>query len=140
MKKIVLISCVKTKQEYKAKACDLYISHWFKLARRYAENQKPDDIFILSAKYGLLDLETEIEPYDVTLKEMTSAQRKEWANGVAAQLKEKTDVKNDHFVFLAGEVYRENLINHIEDEHYEIPMKGLRSGEQKQFLKRHLNE
>ncbi|MGD1087334.1 MAG: DUF6884 domain-containing protein [Verrucomicrobiota bacterium] len=132
MKTIVLISCVKTKRS-KAKAGDLYISPWFKLALRYTRNQNPDAIFILSAKYGLLDLETEIERYDVTLKEMTSAQRKEWANGVAAQLKEKTDVKNDHFIFLAGQIYRDNLMAHIRD--YKIPMKGLGIGKQLQFLK-----
>jgi hypothetical protein len=139
MKKIVLLSCVSKKRQHKTKAGDLYdVSLWFKLALRYARNQNPDAIFILSAKYGLLDLDTEIEPYNITLNRMTSAQRKEWANGVAAQLKEKADVKNDHFIFLAGQKYRENLVGHI--GYYRIPMVGLGIGKQLQFLKRHLNE
>ncbi len=138
MMKIVLLSCVSKKQQYKTKASDLYISCWFKLALRYARDQKPDAIFILSAKYGLLDLDTEIEPYNNTLNKMASAQRKEWAELVIAQLKEKTDVENDHFIFLAGQKYRENLIGHIED--FKIPMKGLGIGKQLQFLKRHPNE
>lgn len=138
MKKIVLISCVKKKRQHKAKASDLYDSPWFKLALRYARNQNPDSIFILSAEHGLLDLDTEIERYNTTLNKMKSAEREKWANRVVAQLKEKTDVKNDHFVFLAGQKYREKLISHIED--YVIPMKDLGIGKQLQFLKRHLDE
>jgi hypothetical protein len=138
MKKIVLLSCVSKKRQHKTKASDLYISPLFVLALQYARNQNPDAIFILSAKYGLLNLDTEIEPYDITLNKMPSAQRKEWAKGVAAQLKERADVGNDNFVFLAGQKYRENLIPHI--RHYEIPMEGLRIGKQLQFLSRFLNE
>lgn len=45
--------------------------------------------------------------------QMSRAQRKEWANRVVAQLKAKVDIDHDHFVFLAGRKYRENLIPHI---------------------------
>jgi uncharacterized protein DUF6884 len=138
MKKIVLLSCVSKKRQHKTKASDLYTSPLFRFALQYARNQKPDAVFILSAKYGLLDLDTEIEPYDITLNKMTSAQRKEWAKEVAAQLKKRADVEIDHFVFLAGQKYRENLISHIGN--YEIPMEGLGIGKQLQFLKRFLNE
>jgi len=138
MKKIVLLSCVSKKRQHRTKAGDLYISPLFRFALQYARNQNPDAIFILSAKYGLLDLDTEIEPYDITLNKMTSAQRKEWANEVVVQLKEKTDVNDDHFIFLAGQNYRENLTSHI--KHREIPMEGLGIGKQLQFLKRFLNE
>lgn len=134
MKKIVLLSCGRKKRQHKTKASDLYIGSLFKLALQYARNQNPDAIFVLSAKHGLLDLDTEIEPYDKTLNKMISAERKEWAKAAAAQLNERTDVENDHFVFLAGQKYREHLIPHI--SHYKIPMEGLRFGEQLQFLKR----
>ncbi len=58
-------------------------------------------IYILSAKYGLLDLDTEIEDYNVTLKIMQSDEIKSWAKKVLEQLAAKTNLKQDHFVFLA---------------------------------------
>ena len=138
MKKIILLACVGKKQQQKTKASNLYISNWFKLALSYAKILKPDCIFILSAKYGLLDLDIEIEPYNFTLNKMTSAERKDWADKVVDQLKEKTDVENDRFVFLAGQKYRENLISQLKN--YEIPLKNLAIGKQLQRLKVLLHE
>lgn len=62
MKKIVLISCVSQKRSHRSKAKDLYISALFKKNLAYARRLNPDAIYILSAKYGLVDLETEIDP------------------------------------------------------------------------------
>lgn len=79
MRTIVLISCVSKKQAHKAKVKDLYISPLFRKNLAYAQKLKPDMIYILSAKYGLLDLDTEIEPYDLTLNNMPSNEIKSWA-------------------------------------------------------------
>lgn len=133
MAKIVLISCVKEKLPYKSKAKDLNVSPYFKGNFKYAKSMNPDKIFILSAKYGLLDPEMEIEPYDVTLKNMSSKERREWADNVLARIKKEADLQNDEFVFLGGEKYRENLLPHISN--YQIPMEGLRQGEQLHYLK-----
>ena len=43
MKKIVLISCVKTKLPHKAKAKDLYISSLFRYNLKFARQIKPDE-------------------------------------------------------------------------------------------------
>ena len=67
MKQIVLISCVSRKGNKKAKAKDLYKGPLFTNSLAYGESLNPDKIFVLSAFYHLLDLDTEIEPYDVTL-------------------------------------------------------------------------
>lgn len=79
MKKAVLISCVSKKLPHKAKAKDLYISPLFKLNLAYAQSLNPDVIYILSAKYVLLDLDAEIEPYDETLNNISSSQVRAWA-------------------------------------------------------------
>jgi cytoplasmic iron level regulating protein YaaA (DUF328/UPF0246 family) len=133
MKKITLISCVSKKLENKARAEDLYISNLFKLSLEYARKQNPDDIFILSAKYGLLALDDEIEPYDETLNTMKINQRKNWAREVVKQLKAKADLDKDHFIILAGKKYREFLTSHLKS--YEIPLEGLSIGKQLKFLK-----
>ena len=67
MANIILISCVSKKLNKKARAKDLYISPLFKFNLRYAKSLKPNKIFILSAKYGLVPLEKEIDPYNQTL-------------------------------------------------------------------------
>lgn len=119
MKRIILISCVSKKRTRKSKAKDLYISALFKKNLQYAWQQKPDQIFILSAKYGLVTLDEEIEPYDLTLKRMPASEVKQWAAKVTHQLAEHTDLQEDLFVFLAGAIYRKYLIPHL--AHVEIP-------------------
>lgn len=132
MKKIVLISCVSKKTPHRAKAKDLYISPLFVGNLRYARNLKPDGIFILSAKYGLLELDREIEPYDTTLKDMSSTQAKVWADKVIEQLRQQADLQSDHFIFLAGERYRKYLAPHFKS--YEVPLQGMPIGKQLQYL------
>jgi hypothetical protein len=134
MSKIVFISCVSEKLPYKSKAKDLYVSNLFKGNLKFAKSMNPDKIFVLSAKYGLLDLEMEIEPYDKTLNNMPSKERMEWADNVIDQIKKEADLNKDEFIFLAGERYREYLLPHTSN--YQIPLKGMTIGKQLQFLKR----
>ena len=135
MKRIILISCVSKKLPHKARARDLYISPLFKLNLKYAQRLKPNKIFILSAKYGLLPLETEIKPYDLTLIKMSAKEIRKWAERVLQELERKSDLNKDEFIFLAGEKYRRYLIPSI--KHYKIPLEGLSIGKQLQYLKRH---
>ena len=90
-------------------------------------------IFILSAKYGLVDLNEEIKPYDKTLNNMNSKEIKEWANKVVNQLNKITNLENDEFIFLAGDKYRKYLTHNLKN--YKIPLKGLGIGKQLQYLK-----
>ena len=132
-RRIVLISCVKEKMPRRAKARDLYTSTYFKLNLKYARKLQPDDIFVLSAKHGLLSLEREIEPYEHTLNNMRSAEIKAWASGVLGQLNATCRMDETEFIFLAGETYRKHLLPHM--KHSVIPLKGLLIGEQRQKLK-----
>lgn len=65
--KIALIACCKKKKESQCRACEMYQSTLFKLSYKYAEKTGCDEIYILSAKYGLLDKDKIIAPYDETL-------------------------------------------------------------------------
>lgn len=96
---------------------------------------KPDRIFILSAKYGLLQLETEKKPYDLTLNKMSVKEIKRWAERVLMELEKEADLNKDEIIFLAGERYRRYLIPSI--KHYKIPLERLSIGKQLQYLKRH---
>ena len=136
MRRIALISCVSKKRTTRARAAELYTSPLFRLNLQYARKLKPDAIFILSAKHGLLDLDDEVEPYNVTLNKMDVGQRMAWASKVIRQLQKHCDLRYDHFIILAGERYRRYLLPHLVS--YEIPLKGLPIGKQLQYLKRQL--
>jgi len=132
-RQVVLLSCVKRKGRFRAKSQDLYESDLFRKSLGYAHSLAPDAIYILSAKYHLLDLHREIEPYDETLNAMGIAEVKDWANVVLRQLGEVADLSNDLFTFLASERYRRFLLPHLPN--HKVPMQGLRIGQQLQFLK-----
>ena len=133
MQRIVLLSCVSKKLDTKSRARDLYVSPLFRYALKYAESLDTDKIFILSAKYGLVGLDEEIEPYELTLNGMKSIEKKVWADNVLKQLASECDLDNDEFVFLAGENYRKYMVPHIKN--YNVPMQGLGIGKQLKFLK-----
>lgn len=111
---------------------DLYISPLFRKSLAYARSLKPDKIFILSAKHGLLPLTKEIVPYDLTLNNFKAKELKEWAEGTLGQLRQEADPDRDRFIFLAGAKYRKHLLPGIKN--HEIPLKGLAIGKQLQFL------
>ena len=100
--RIALISCVAKKRDVPSTAKAMYVSPLFKGAYRYAKKIKADRIFILSAKYGLLEEDDSIEPYNETLNTKPVAEVKMWAERVLTLLSEKTDLQKDEFVFLAG--------------------------------------
>jgi len=132
-KKVVLISCVSKKLSQRSKVRDLYISSLFKSNLKYAEKLRPDKIYVLSAKYGLLSLNDEIAPYNQTLNEMTTAEVKSWATEVLRQLRRVSEIENTNFIFLAGDRYRKYLLPEL--NYYAIPLQGLRIGEQLSKLK-----
>ena len=129
-----LLSCVKKKRHVRSLAADLYVSTLFKFGYKYAMNRNVDQIYILSAKYGLLHPNTEVDPYEVTLNNMSGSEIKKWGVAVLAQLRQVADLSGDRFLILAGEKYRRELLPAMAN--YEIPMEGLGLGQQIAWLKK----
>lgn len=134
MKTVYLVSCVSKKSSGPSAAKDLYTSDWFLKARSYVE-KRDGAWFILSAKYGLLDPDQKIEPYEVTLNNMSVSARRDWAQNVLKAL-ETLIGPEDRLVILAGARYREFLTERLESLCAEVvvPMEGLRIGEQLAWL------
>ena len=85
MKTVILIACGKDKKKEASKAKDLYQGSYFKKTLEYTyilSKQYKADIYILSAKYGLLELNTIINPYNFTLNDVDKMYKKKWAYGV----------------------------------------------------------
>jgi len=131
---ICLVACASKKLPFAAQARNLYDSALFKKSRAWAENGF-DRWFVLSAKHGLVEPDTALEPYDLTLNELGVAERRAWAFRVWEVLLRFVG-SGDAFTFLAGKRYRESLAPWLQAEGVRIlvPLEGLRIGEQLQRL------
>jgi len=140
MSKVVLVSCSAGKESQAAPAEELYNSDLFKKQLEYAKKlTNPNDIYIISAKYHLIPLRAKIEPYNMTLKDMSADERQNWSDTVLSQLTKKGyDLQKDKFVILAGNSYRQYLEPHMKN--VEVPFSGLRIGQQKKALLQKLKE
>lgn len=133
MKHIALIACASNKLDEPAPARELYQSALFRKSLSYVrEVLEPDSAFVLSAKHHVLPLDQVVEPYDLTLNEMSAAQVHEWSRRVLEQLTTVANPEEDRFTVLAGRKYRKHLIPELVN--VDVPMEGLRIGEQLQFL------
>ncbi len=132
---LYLVSCVNKKAPISRRAKNLYISPWFSKAKTYVETTK-QRWFILSAKYGLVEPNCKINPYDKSMNSMPTIERQEWAVDVFRELRlHIADI--DTIYFLAGQRYREFLVPKLRDcdeLNICVPMEGLRIGEQLRWL------
>jgi cytoplasmic iron level regulating protein YaaA (DUF328/UPF0246 family) len=137
---VCLVSCVGAKQATAAAAKDLYRSDWFTKARSYAEGLG-DHWFILSAKHGLVRPHEVIAPYEQTLNTMGVSERRRWARLVERQMDHQMPDAG-RIVVLAGQRYREFLMEYLRRraDMVEVPMEGLRIGEQLSWLGGHTGD
>lgn len=152
MRNLILISCSSQKSAAAGKAKDLYQSDLFRKSFEYAKQQlaplwiqnlSPDhnQIFILSAKYGLLNPHSFIFPYDESLNFMTPEKQQLWSNIVFRQLQDEYPGHEypSQIFFLCGQNYRKHLLPLVADHFYrsdiKTPLAGLGIGQQKQWLK-----
>jgi hypothetical protein len=132
--RIALISCSSKKQSHPCKAMEMYsASPLFTKAFSYC-CKNYDKVYILSAKYGLLDPEEIIEPYDTNLNTISKKARSQWAELVVSQVKKEQQQNRlrdvELFAFHAGRKYRRNLITHLEEiAPCEVPLEGMGIGE-----------
>jgi hypothetical protein len=116
-------------------------SDLFRKAYSYAAKNY-DFVAILSAKYGLLFPDDKIEPYDLTLSNMNSQQRKEWSEKVFNQMNERLKLKEiDKVFFHTGTKYREYPIPLLKDMDitWEVPLEHLGIGKQLRWYKEQLD-
>jgi hypothetical protein len=65
---IVIIPCGAKKLDHRTRAGSLYVGAYFRACKRAAFVLAPQSqILILSARYGLLGLDDEVEPYDLRM-------------------------------------------------------------------------
>ncbi|SEN77882.1 DUF6884 domain-containing protein [Actinacidiphila rubida] len=61
---LIVVPCGARKLDHRARAGEMYVGSYHRACRRAAASLRPDRLVILSARYGLLDPDDEIDPYD----------------------------------------------------------------------------
>jgi hypothetical protein len=97
---IYLVACGKEKVQHSIKARGMYTGSYFKACLKYAESQSNDGIFILSAKYGLVELEEIIQPYDLVIGDDGSVN----TDYIKSQATEK-GILYENIIVLGGKKY-----------------------------------
>ncbi|MBM7554524.1 hypothetical protein JOC33_003462 [Thalassobacillus pellis] len=100
-----------------------------------------DAWFILSAKYGLLEPDTVIEPYDVSVNQLHTSARKTWSHSVLAQVM-AFPTPISRIDFYAGRPYREQLMHDLELRGIpcQTPLQGKGIGEQLRYYALHTQD
>lgn len=133
MSKIVLLMCGLKKKQTRTTAKDMYTSDRFRKSLEYAFKLTDSrNVYILSAQYGLLELETVIDNYDKSLYSFSHEEKTLWAKKVLNQLKIKTNIENDIYVFLTDDDYNEYLVPLLKN--IDLPLKGLGPNQHKEWF------
>lgn len=137
--RVGLVGCVKGKRGVALPARELYTSALFVGRRRYVE-RTCDRWFVLSAKHGLVDPDTVLEPYEETLKDASESRRRQWSQGVLQDLERRIGVLSGAvFEAHAGAAYLDHgLAVGLQQRGavVERPTEGLQFGKQLAFYKR----
>lgn len=130
---IVFIGCGATKMKNACKARKMYVGNYVQLCLAYAQTfTTQDNIYILSAKYGVLPLEKVIEPYNKTLNNMNIEEKQDWKNMVIKQLEEMNINKDTEVVFICGTNYYTLLEDYFTNYKLPLPKQGI--GVQQHFM------
>lgn len=134
--RIALIGCGASKAPVTSAARELYRSQLFRASLRWAL-MHCDRAFVLSAKHGLLDLDTLVEPYDQALPR-DRAGREAWGSRVGAQIVAAVGEVEATLVCLAGEKYADAISFDSPEWEYgwEEPLRGLEIGQRLSWFKR----
>lgn len=136
--RVAIISCSKNKQKGTHPAQELYNSPLFKASIAHALKNF-DQVYILSAKYGLIHPEARIRSYDMSLKRMSGEKRHRWAQMTAAQMLDRIPHGSEIY-FFCGKIYREKIMSFpIMQKKFRLyaPLKGLSIGKQLQWFRSH---
>lgn len=126
---IAFIGCSARKNSVPCCAMHMYKGTLFKKSLAYCKEKKYK-IYILSAQYGLLNLEHVISPYEKTLNTMTKQEIKDWSIKVLRQMKAEGICDQDHLIFFTGEKYHRHFAG-------EKPLAGLSIGKMLSWFNAH---
>lgn len=110
---VALVGCGSAKRPVRSKARDLYTGALFEATLAYALTLTPHT-FIVSARHGLLDLDTEIAPYDFTIADLGGKRdRVAWGERVVNAVEGRFRRQLPAVTLLMGDTYAQYLRGNI---------------------------
>lgn len=143
MAKVALIACSEKKLPHAAQVKNLYTGERFRLALEWTKRNDVDNVFVLSARHGLLALDEVREPYDESLAGKTPDELLDWGRDACKKLTMYVAGVIDEVIVLAERAYAEPLRPYLEYREQqprggaprvEYPLVGKSEAEQKAFL------
>ncbi|MDP9462034.1 MAG: hypothetical protein M3Q22_17845 [Actinomycetota bacterium] len=128
--RMVLVGCSGSKAASPRPAAELFTGVAFGKARDFARGSGAP-WYVLSAKWGLLDPDEVVAPYDVYLGDRPAQYRAAWGTWVVAQLAGRHDLRGAVVEVHAGEAYCRPLAGPLAAAGATLhqPLAGLRQGE-----------
>lgn len=112
--RIALVGCGARKLDGAHPAGELYIGPLFRGGLEYALARYPrEQVLVLSARHGLLSLDTVAASYNLHLGELDAETREAWAGGVARELRRLFPVESASVEVLASALYVDTLRPHL---------------------------
>lgn len=129
----VLVGCGKAKASARCAARLLYTGGLFRASYRYGVRvaaERGGSMAIVSARYGLVNPDAEIDPYDATLADRSKAERALWAERILSEVAIGAPARLE-LVLLMGATYAEPLKAAAEARGFTCiePLRGLELGE-----------
>jgi hypothetical protein len=156
---VYLVGCGKSKLSRPAAARHLYTGTLFRRSLGYAEARAQEDggdVFILSARYGLLNPGQTVAPYDLALGSLPKRERAHWGERVVRQICDAyligrpSELWRLRFCILAGAAYADAVVAALEvsTQPYgalatppvEQPLRGMGIGQRLAWLGSRLEE
>lgn len=138
---LYIVACTRQKVWGRLPARELYAtSDWFTKARDHIEARNAPWL-IISARYGLVDPEQEIDPYEQPLEGLSPKGYRELTRLVDDQIRER-GLQGHRCVLFAGTHYRELLTPRLKARFgvIDTPLEHLGIGEQKRWFVVHQGE
>lgn len=106
--KIALVGCCKPKLQKPAPARELYLSRLFTLSLKLAERDH-DHAYVVSAEYGLVDLDRVISPYDKRMSDIGKEWKAVWGSQIWSSIMERHPKAPRAITFLCGADYADPI-------------------------------
>ncbi len=129
-----LVVCSRIKADRARPARELYVSPLFRAARAYAERHYAQWL-ILSARHGVVEPDTVVDPYDLSLRRLSARERELWGNRVAVELTDRFPAGTVLW-FHAGVLYRDAIASVVPHQ-VRCPVASLGIGQQLAWYRRH---
>lgn len=139
---VYLVGCGKTKARRASPGKELYTGNLFRAAREHAE-RNGSTWRIISARYGLLNPENRVKPYNLTLRQFSEFERLQWAQAVCGSLVYELRDAGERpieVVVLAGADYAGPICRKLEQLgiKWSCPLDGMAVGERLRYFRTQL--